>query len=176
MWCSRCLIPSLSYVCEKLGIIVICTIVCNHSLLQAPLAVATAGSSFSQGFLLFGFSACVPCPSNTVFGISLIPGMGCPLVISSTIWAKDVGYGAGGSVEFAGAGNTPLGASYEGSLKSSGCTPFVCGGGRPRASRYALYASKSTVMPNFLQGISTTVEKHSDVYTPSIVEATRSQG
>lgn len=119
----------------------------------APPA-ATAGSSLSQGFLLLGFSACVPWPSNTVFGISLIPGIGCPVVMSSTMCAKEVGYGAGGSSGFAGAGITPLGASKEDSLKSSGCTPFVCGGGRPRALRYALYASKSTAVLYFLYTVS----------------------
>lgn len=83
---------------------------------HAASPAATAGSSFSQGFLLLGFSAGVPCPSNTVFGISLIPGTGCPVVMSSTMCAKEVGYGAGGSLEPVGAGNTPLGASLTGAL------------------------------------------------------------
>ena len=47
--------------------------------------------SFSHGFFLFGLLASVPCPSSTVGGISLIPGTGFPLVISSTMWAKEVG-------------------------------------------------------------------------------------
>ena len=51
------------------------------SLFQAPVRATAAGSSFSHGFLLFGFSAAVPCPSNTVVGISLIPGIGCPVVM-----------------------------------------------------------------------------------------------
>ena len=84
------------------------------SLFQAPVRATAAGSSFSHGFLLFGFSAAVPCPSNTVVGISLIPGIGCPVVMSSTICANVVGYGAGGSLGFAGAGSTPLDASCAG--------------------------------------------------------------
>lgn len=31
-------------------------------------------------------------PSKTVSGISSIPGIGCPVVINSTICAKEVGY------------------------------------------------------------------------------------
>jgi hypothetical protein len=64
----------------------------------APTPPASAGS-FSHGFLRCGFCAAVACPSRTVFGISLIPGMGCPVVMSSTIRWNEVGYGACGSAE-----------------------------------------------------------------------------
>lgn len=62
----------------------------------------SGSSSFSQGFLreitvLWLFS-----PSRTVAGISLMPGTDSPLVIRSTMWAKELGYGAGGSVAEAG--------------------------------------------------------------------------
>lgn len=109
------------------GIMVICSTIISYDAHHAdgvPCAT-TAGSSFSQGFRLFGFSACVPCPSKTVFGISLMPGIGCPVVMSSTMCANEVGYGAGGSLGFVGAGIMPLGASKVDSLKSSGCTPCV---------------------------------------------------
>ena len=55
------------------------------------LAASTEASSFSHGFFRLGFVACVPWPSSTVGGISLIPGTGLPLVIKSTMWAKLVG-------------------------------------------------------------------------------------
>jgi hypothetical protein len=90
---------------------------------HAPVWATTAGSFFSHGFLLFGFSAAVPCPSNTVVGISLIPGIGCPVVMSSTICAKVVGYGAGGSAGFAGAGSTPLDASCAGAAGAASDIP-----------------------------------------------------
>lgn len=62
------------------------------------MAVAVVVSvSFSHGFLRRGFEASVPCPSRTVFGMSFIPGMGWPVVMRSTMWAKEVGYGAAGS-------------------------------------------------------------------------------
>jgi hypothetical protein len=71
----------------------------NRVMLPAPFSMATStpcrqphhASSFSHGFFLFGLLASVPCPSNTVGGISLIPGTGFPLVINSTMCAKDVG-------------------------------------------------------------------------------------
>lgn len=48
----------------------------------------------SQGFRLFGFVASLGGAVFSTFGISRIPGIGCPVVMSSTIWAKEVGYGA----------------------------------------------------------------------------------
>lgn len=120
----------------------------------------TAGaSSFSHGFFLRGLAGSVPCPTKTVGGISLIPGTGFPLVINSTMWAKDVGYGAAGSLALVGAGSIPppavpllLLAVAEG-ISKGGCMPFEAGGvggGRPRALRYALYSSKSMLVLNFL--------------------------
>ena len=57
---------------------------------------AATPTSFSHGFLRFDALLCEPCPSSTVLGISLMPGIGWPVVMSSTMWAKDVGYGASG--------------------------------------------------------------------------------
>lgn len=57
-------------------------------------------ASFSQGFFRFAVIGCEACPSSMVSGTSLIPGIGCPFVMSSTIWLKEVGYGAGGSEGF----------------------------------------------------------------------------
>lgn len=48
----------------------------------------------SQGFRLFGLVASLGGAVFREFGISRIPGIGCPVVISSTIRAKDVGYDA----------------------------------------------------------------------------------
>jgi len=39
-----------------------------------------------------------------------MPGTGFPLVISSTMCAKEVGYGAGGSLGLVGVGMIPLGS------------------------------------------------------------------
>lgn len=47
--------------------------------------------SFSQGLSLFGFALEVSWPVNTVSGICWIPGIGWPVVMSSTICAKDEG-------------------------------------------------------------------------------------
>jgi hypothetical protein len=53
-------------------------------------------AAISQGLSLLGFVASLGGAVFSTFGISLIPGIGCPVVISSTIWAKEVGYGASG--------------------------------------------------------------------------------
>lgn len=100
-------------------------------------------TSFSQGFLRWGLVASVPWPSRTVDGISLIPGTGFPLVISSTMWANDVGYGAGGSFALAADGIIPpeASASMGGSSTSDSDVDNVprevggVGGGLLRASR-----------------------------------------
>lgn len=84
-------------------------VVIAHALLVS-LAPSTSTSSFSHGFFRFGLVACVPCPSSTVGGISLIPGTGFPLVIKSTMCAKLVGYGAGGSFALMDEGRMPLGS------------------------------------------------------------------
>lgn len=104
-------------------------------------AVALAASSFSHGFFRRGFAGSVPCPVKTVLGISLMPGTGCPLVMSSTMCANEVGYGAGGSLELAEAGIMPPEASLlagTGGI-SKGASMLLAvggvGGGRPRALR-----------------------------------------
>lgn len=61
------------------------------------ILAACSASSFSQGFFLFAVEGCDSCPLSRVSGTSFTPGIGSPFVISSTIWLKDVGYGAGGS-------------------------------------------------------------------------------
>jgi hypothetical protein len=84
----------------------------------ATPAPSPLSSSLSHGFFLRGAELCVPWPSSTVGGISLIPGTGLPDWISSTIswyesfgpasgseevlvWAEgDVHAGAAGSVVF----------------------------------------------------------------------------
>ncbi len=48
----------------------------------------------SQGFFLLAVAAGESWPDNRVSGTSLIPGTGCPLVMSSTMWLKEVGYRA----------------------------------------------------------------------------------
>lgn len=48
--------------------------------------------SFSHGFSLLGFWLEVSWPVNTVSGICWIPGIGWPVVMSSTMCAKDDGY------------------------------------------------------------------------------------
>ena len=53
--------------------------------------VLVSDVAFSHGFRLFVFTGCVPWPSRIVLGISLMPGMGFPVVISSTMCAKEVG-------------------------------------------------------------------------------------
>lgn len=50
--------------------------------------------TLSQGFRLFGLVASLGGAVLRTFGISRIPGIGCPVVISSTIRAKEVGYDA----------------------------------------------------------------------------------
>jgi hypothetical protein len=103
-------------------------------------------------------------------GISLMPGTGCPLVMSSTICANEVGYGAGGSSAAAGStGNRPAEVA-----------PLVgsVGGGRSRALRYALYPSKSILVLYFLAVVSrrdTVSYVCWPGYTPRVVEASRSQ-
>lgn len=54
----------------------------------------TNSSSFSHGFFRLAVIDWEACPSSTVPGTSLIPGTGRPLVMSSTTWLKDTGYGA----------------------------------------------------------------------------------
>lgn len=77
----------------------------------------------------------MPCPVRTVFGISLIPGIGCPVVTSSTICANEVGYGAGGSLGFEdGAGSIPPTPSASMGTEAGG-TPFGAIGGADRALR-----------------------------------------
>jgi len=49
-------------------------------------------SSFSQGFLRLEAVGCVALSERTVGGISLIPGIGAPLLIRATMSAKEVGY------------------------------------------------------------------------------------
>lgn len=60
---------------------------------SSPPAVAEAPPppSFSHGFLRVDAVLREPWPSSTVSGISLMPGMGWPEVMSSTMWAKEVG-------------------------------------------------------------------------------------
>lgn len=101
---------------------------------------ASLGScpSFSQGFFRVDRVACEACPVSSVFGISLMPGIGCPVVTNSTICAKDVGYGAGGSFEFADAvGKIPPALSVLGEVEGA-CAALGVMAGRPQMSRYAL--------------------------------------
>lgn len=49
-------------------------------------------SSFSHGFLRFGCVLSDDCPSRTVFGTCLMPGIGLPEEMSSTTSANDGGY------------------------------------------------------------------------------------
>jgi hypothetical protein len=95
-----------------------------------------ADSSFSQGFFRCALTGCVPCPVSTVFGISLMPGIGWPVVTSSTMCANEVGYGAGGS--FAeGGGSIPPAVSVP--VDSAGvCMVLDTSGGEGRELRYAL--------------------------------------
>lgn len=51
-------------------------------------------SPCSQGFFLLNITAGESWPDNRVSGTSLIPGTGCPLVMSSTMRLKEVGYRA----------------------------------------------------------------------------------
>lgn len=105
-------------------------------------SLAVPVSSFSHGFLRAAFSGRVPCPSSTVLGMSLMPGMGCPLVMSSTMWANEVGYGAGGSLALVGAGRIPAADSLGVDAGAGvGCVEAAAGGwadtgdGRRRAAR-----------------------------------------
>lgn len=52
-----------------------------------------ASEPASQGFFLLICTLSLGLSSLILFGISLIPGMGWPVVMSSTICANDVGYG-----------------------------------------------------------------------------------
>ena len=61
---------------------------------SVPAYSSLAPTSFSHGFLRLTVVGREACPSNTVSGTSLIPGIGPPLVMSWTIWLKDIGYGA----------------------------------------------------------------------------------
>jgi len=71
--------------------------------------------------------------------MSLIPGIGCPVVTNSTMCAKEVGYGAGGSFGFAEApGIMPPAVSLlvAGVLVwACAGVPFGTGAGRPREAR-----------------------------------------
>lgn len=69
----------------------------------------------SQGFRLFGLVASLAGAVLREFGISRIPGIGCPVVISSTIRAKEVGYDA--SI-FSGAG--VMGVEYASTCGGAG--------------------------------------------------------
>ena len=51
-----------------------------------------------------------------------MPGIGCPVVMSSTIWLKEMGYGAGGSVLEVEVDAGIMLSKAEGSLASSGRT------------------------------------------------------
>ena len=66
-----------------------------------PLAFAIsavcAPAPISHGFFLLAVVLVVSLPASTVSGISLIPGIGLPVVMRSTISANVVGYGALGS-------------------------------------------------------------------------------
>ena len=66
---------------------------CFHS---GSSSLCTGSSPyFSHGFLRAGSALSLGGASRTMFGISLIPGMGLPDVISSTMSLKDFGYGGG---------------------------------------------------------------------------------
>lgn len=104
-----------------------------------PAAAAAAPASFSHGFLRAEAVLCEPWPSSTVSGISLMPGMGWPDVISSTMWANDVGYGASsaGGAEVVGA---DVGAEVGGGMEAADVAPGggVCEGeGMPGSSGLA---------------------------------------
>lgn len=108
---------------------------CHDAGAESPLS-ADVASSFSQGFFRFSFVDSVPCPVRTVSGICLMPGIGWPVVTSSTMCAKEVGYGAGGSFGLVVVGKIPPAASVL-AAGGGGCTPFgawVWG----RELRYAL--------------------------------------
>jgi hypothetical protein len=76
-----------------------------------------------------------------------MPGIGCPLVISSTICANDVGYGAAGALASASDGKTPPASLFAEPLLEESSTSSITewrrtlfdvggvGGGRLRASR-----------------------------------------
>jgi hypothetical protein len=68
----------------------LCFTLGHVAVVDAPLPVA-AGPSLSHGFFRRSFAGSVPCPVKTVLGISLMPGTGCPLVMSSTLCANEVG-------------------------------------------------------------------------------------
>lgn len=83
---------------------------CYELSLRAPPAspcssvfLPKLSAAASQGFRLFSLVASLGGAVLREFGISRIPGIGCPVVISSTIRAKEVGYDA--SI-FSGAGAT----------------------------------------------------------------------
>jgi hypothetical protein len=81
---------------------------------MAGIILSGSPSSFSQGFRLFAVLLSLAFPSSTVFGISLIPGIGLPFVIRSTMCANEVGYGAAGSAAAAVAASLVLdGAAVE---------------------------------------------------------------
>lgn len=99
------------------------------------VVVAASGeaSSFSHGFFRLERVADEAWPVRSVLGISLMPGMGSPVVISSTMCAKDVGYGAGGSLALAGASGRMPPALLVVEPAGEAFTPL--GAGRPRALR-----------------------------------------
>jgi len=69
----------------------------SHQALTNNNNKPTTHYSFSQGFLLTGAVAASFGGDRMVSGISLIPGIGLPAVISSTTSAKLLGYGASSS-------------------------------------------------------------------------------
>ena len=67
--------------------------------LFAPVTCSPAlASSVSHGFFRLAVVVSEACPWSTTLGTSLMPGTGSPLLMSPTIWLKDVGYGVGGSL------------------------------------------------------------------------------
>lgn len=58
--------------------------------------MSTTSFVVSHGFFLLAVVVADSCPISKVPGTALIPGIGSPFVIRSTIWAKEDGYGACG--------------------------------------------------------------------------------
>jgi len=112
-----------------------CVGVQNGSVHALSTVAEAADSSVSQGFFRLGLALSVPCPSRTVLGISLMPGTGWPVVMSSTIWENEVGYGASGLAPLVVTG-VACGVS---AAEADGLTPFVVFDGIRWDSRQALY-------------------------------------
>jgi hypothetical protein len=55
---------------------------------NVPPTTISSLPSFSHGFRLGAAVGALPCPVSTVSGMSMMPGMGAPDWMSSTIWRK----------------------------------------------------------------------------------------